>query len=48
MTRTGRLRPRFDDHRSHLARLRAAALAAVEPAAAVRRWLSPADLGAGR
>jgi hydroxypyruvate reductase len=41
--------PRFDDHRAHLASLRKAALAAVEPGAAVRRWLSPADwAGAGQ
>ena len=44
MIRTRPLRPRFDDHRTHLAALRAAALAAVDPAAAVRRWLSAADL----
>ena len=37
------MRPQFDDHRSHLATLRAAALAAADPAEAVRRWLSPAD-----
>lgn len=35
--------PRFDQHRAHMSELRAAALAAVEPAAAVRRWLSPSD-----
>ena len=35
--------PRFDDHRAHLAALRAAALAAADPAQAVRRWLTPAD-----
>lgn len=34
---------RFDEHRAHLHALRAAALAAVDPAAAVRRWLAPAD-----
>lgn len=38
------LAPLFDDHRAHLAALRAAALAAVDPAQAVRRWLTPADL----
>ncbi len=38
------LPPSFDDHRAHLAALRAAALAAADPAQAVRRWLLPADL----
>jgi glycerate 2-kinase len=38
------LAPSFDDHRAHLAALRAAALAAADPAQAVRRWLLPADL----
>lgn len=38
------LPPSFDDHRVHLAALRAAALAAADPAQAVRRWLLPADL----
>src|SRR5689334_23223609 len=37
------LTPRFADHLSHLAALRAAALRAVDPAAAVRRSLTPAD-----
>jgi glycerate 2-kinase len=35
--------PRFADHLNHLAALRAAALRAVDPAAAVRRSLTPAD-----
>jgi hydroxypyruvate reductase len=35
--------PVFLDHRTHVAQIRAAALAAVDPAAAVRRWLSPSD-----
>jgi hydroxypyruvate reductase len=35
--------PRFAEHRTHVAQIRTAALAAVDPAAAVRRWLSPAD-----
>ena len=39
------LAPVFDDHRAHLAALRAAALSAADPAQAVRRWLTPADLG---
>ena len=38
------LTPVFDDHRVHLAALRAAALAAADPAQAVRRWLLPGDL----
>src|SRR5258706_15238021 len=38
------LTPVFDDHRVHLAALRSAALAAADPAQAVRRWLLPADL----
>lgn len=43
------LAPIFDDHRAHLAALRAAALAAADPAQAVRRWLAPADFdGAGK
>ncbi len=36
--------PRFEDHRLHLAALGQAALQAVDPAAAVRRCLTPADL----
>ena len=40
---------RFADHRAHLAALRAAALRAVDPASAVRRFFSPADFAeAGR
>jgi glycerate 2-kinase len=35
--------PRFADHLNHLAALRAAALRAVDPAAAVRRSLTPED-----
>jgi len=35
---------RFADHRAHLAALRAAALRAVDPASAVRRFFSPADV----
>ncbi len=35
--------PPFADYRAHLARLRAAALHAVDPAAAVRRALAPSD-----
>jgi hydroxypyruvate reductase len=35
---------RFADHRSHLARLRTAALRAVDPAAAVRRFFTPGDV----
>ena len=38
------LLPSFDDYRAHLAALRAAALAAVDPAQAVRRWLTADDL----
>ncbi len=38
------LPPIFDDYRIHLASLRAAALAAADPARAVRRWLLPTDL----
>ena len=37
------LGPRFAEHRRHVAALREAALRAVEPAAAVERWLSPTD-----
>lgn len=40
---TSLIPPRFADHLSHLAALRAAALRAVDPAAAVRRSLTPAD-----
>jgi glycerate 2-kinase len=36
--------PRFDDRTDHVAAMRAAALAAVDPAAAVRRALRPGDL----
>ena len=35
--------PQFADHRAHLTHLRAAALRAADPAAAVRRNLSSAD-----
>jgi hydroxypyruvate reductase len=35
---------RFADHGAHLAALRAAALRAVDPASAVRRFFSPADI----
>lgn len=35
--------PRFADYRRHVAALRTAALRAVEPAAAVARWLQPDD-----
>jgi hydroxypyruvate reductase len=35
--------PRFAEHRRHVSALRAAALRAVEPAAAVARWLRPED-----
>ncbi|MCC7361216.1 MAG: DUF4147 domain-containing protein [Anaerolineales bacterium] len=35
--------PKFDQHRAHLSAIRAAALAAVDPAAAVRAHLAPAD-----
>lgn len=40
----GPLAPVFDDHRAHLAALRAAAVAAADPAQAVRRWLRADDL----
>jgi len=36
-------RPRFADHGAHILALRAAALRAVEPRAAVERWLRPED-----
>jgi hydroxypyruvate reductase len=35
--------PRFADHRAHILALRAAAVRAVEPRAAVERWLRPED-----
>lgn len=38
------LGPRFADHRRHVSAIRVAALRAVEPAAAVARWLTPEDL----
>ncbi len=38
-----RPRPRFADHPAHVAALHAAALRAVDPAQAVRRWLRPDD-----
>jgi glycerate 2-kinase len=44
MVASPRLTPSFSDHRSHLSLLREAALQAVDPAAAVRRALSEADL----
>lgn len=37
------LGPRFEQHRAHVNAIRAAALAAVDPAAAVRAHLAPAD-----
>jgi len=40
------LGPRFEQHRAHVSAIRAAALAAVDPAAAVRAHLSPADWAA--
>lgn len=40
------LGPRFEQHRAHVTAIRAAALAAVDPAAAVRAYLSPADWAA--
>jgi len=38
--------PRYEDHRTHLAAMRRAALAAVDPGLAVRRWLTAADWAA--
>jgi len=38
------LAPVFDDYRAHLLALRTAALAAADPAEAVRRWFTPDDL----
>ncbi len=40
--------PRYEDHRAHLAAMRRAALAAVDPGLAVRRYLAPADWAAAK